>query len=137
MKLLADLNREKEEAKRVKIMKDRVMVQFRKVESVLRAKTVNSFEKVYTSLAFQKIVEDLAIHYSIGKLEVYDEENFLRVDIINSSLTTTDLKNLLNIEKENFQLYNLMEAFKEIDKFEVKQNQEGTGIVVSLYKYFK
>ncbi|HPG31555.1 MAG TPA: hypothetical protein PKY81_04470 [bacterium] len=137
MKLLAELNKEKEEAKRIKTIKERIYKQVKHVDRILREKPTNAFEKVYTSLAVQKIIDELAIQYSLGKIEVSDKDNSLEVSIIAPQMTTTDIKNLINREKNNLQVYTLLEALKEVDDFQIFNNPAGAGVVVKIIKNFK
>ncbi|MBP7651847.1 hypothetical protein KA977_00400 [Candidatus Dependentiae bacterium] len=137
MKLLAELNKEKEEAKRIKAIKERVNKQFKIVDKILREKPTNAFEKVYTSLAIQKIIDELAIQYSLGKIEVFDKGSFIEVNVINPQMTTTDIKNLINRERNNMQIYTLLEALKEIDDFKILNNPSGSGVMIKVIKNFK
>ena len=137
MKLLAELNKEKEEAKRIKTIKERIYKQVKHVDRILRERPTNAFEKVYTSLAVQKIIDELAIQYSLGKIEVSDKNNALEVSIIAPQMTTTDIKNLIHREKNNLQVYTLLEALKEVDDFQIFNNPAGAGVVVKIIKNFK
>jgi len=129
-------NKEQEE-KRYKQHKERVMKGIKKIDRYLRELTINSFEKVYTSLALQKIAEDLALQYSLGEIEVVKSGDVLEISILNPNMTTTDIKNLINRESHNTQIYTIVEALREVDYFKVENNPKGPGIVFKVYKTLK
>lgn len=137
MKLLNDLNKEKEESRKLKFAKEKIYLKFKEIDIILRNKPINSFEKVYTSLAFQKIVDEMAMNYSLGRIDIRDKKDEIEVDIINTNLTVTDLKNILNREKQNIRIYSLLEALKEVDDFKIENNPDGPGIVLKVFKSFK
>jgi hypothetical protein len=137
MKLLKELSREKEEAKRIKIMKNLVFEQIKLMERYLREFNSNSFEKVYISLALEKIIEDLALQFSLGTVSVEKTEDSIIVRIENPDLTSTDIKNILDQDRHSTQVYTLSEALKEVDDFKIEHRESGKGIVFIAVKKLK
>ncbi|HON55750.1 MAG TPA: hypothetical protein PLJ38_01900 [bacterium] len=134
MRVLSEIKKEKEESKKQRIAKEKIYQKLKEIDVILRVKPMNSFEKVYISLAIQKIIEELAINYSLGKVEYKDENDIFEIDIINPQLTTTDLKNILYREKQNHRIYSLFQALKEMDDFQVTNNPAGSGILIKVFK---
>lgn len=134
---ILELNKDKEEEKRARALKEKIFQKAKYVDRLLRETSSNAFEKVYTSLALQKIIEELALQYSPGKIEVERTPDFMEVQITSPKLTITDLKNILHKEQNNNQIYTLLEALKEVDDFKVENNPYGSGIIFKIYQYFK
>ena len=134
---ILELNKDKEEEKRIRAIKDKIYQKAKYVDRLLRETSTNSFEKVYTSLALQKIIEELALQYYPGKIEVEKTQQYIEIQITAPKLTITDVKNILHREQNNNQIYTLLEALKEVDDFKVENNPLGSGIIFKVYQYFQ
>jgi len=94
----------------------------------------NAFEKVYASLAIQKIIDEVALQYSPGKIDVETTPEKMEIQITAPKLTITDIRNILQREQSNPQIYTLLEALKEVDDFKIENNPAGTGVILKIYQ---